>query len=190
MRILDVLRVCAAASVLSCLALTSCTPNQSGASTSTAPSAAAPSSLPASTSVTDTEHNYLGTNARQLAAMIPGCDNKPPQLTVEAVASDAPSLKRFGAALAAASSASECVLRGYAVIVFAFASTQDEATNTAALSRADDYYADGRGWSAAPTSTSVAETERSVVQPVALTLDGEVLSGRATRAAVSETDGR
>jgi hypothetical protein len=123
------------------------------------------------------EPNYFGVDARQLAAMVPGCD-KPPLLTAAAVVAVAPGLKPFSGAVLSASSASECILRGYGVIVFAFRSMHNEKVTTDALLKADDFYAQGLGWSAAPTATSVPETERSVVQPVALTLGGEILSGR------------
>jgi hypothetical protein len=119
---------------------------------------------------------YFGTDARQLVAMIPGCD-RPALLTAAAVASAAPALAHDAAALAAAASASECDLRGYGVIVFRFTSSSKEAVNTAELARVDDYFAQGAGWSAAPTSTALPSAERSVVQPAAVALGGLILTG-------------
>jgi hypothetical protein len=167
-------RTCAAVGALSCLTLTGCASHQSR-STPTATTPLAPLSISASAA----QRSYLGADAVQLATLVPGCD-KPTRLTATAVASDAPALKPFHAAVDSASSAAECVLRGHGVVVFGFRSTQNETINVEALSRADNYYAQGTGWSAAPTSTSVPEAERSVVQPVALTLNGEILSGRAS----------
>jgi hypothetical protein len=67
--------------------------------------------------------------------------------------------------------------------VFQFTSTTNEKINVDALARVDDYYAQGIGWSATPTSTSTPDAERSVVQPPALILDGQILAGHPPEAA-------
>jgi hypothetical protein len=165
---------CVAFGLASCVAIAGCAPNPAGTSTPSASTATTRSPITSTSSAT--EHSYFGADARQLVAMVPGCD-RPTLLSPTAVASIAPALKDNADALAAAASASECVLRGYGVIVFRFTSTTNETINVDALARVDDYYAQGIGWSAAPTSTSTPAAERSVVQPAALILDGQVLTG-------------
>lgn len=112
-----------------------------------------------------------GMSAQRLAARIPGCAHPVNAKT----AIDA--LPRADGLLHGAESAAACTLQGRTAAVITYPTRQAESTAAAAAYADTAYFGAGPGWLAIPTDLSEPVGQQSVVQDLALALNGQILPG-------------
>lgn len=114
-----------------------------------------------------------GTAARALAARIPGCTPQPRTATAAARLGLPDTARLFTGARDAVS----CTLRGRGVVLLTYRSPAAQSAAAAVARASSAYYATGAGWLALPIDRSEPVGQQSVVQDVALALNGQILPG-------------
>jgi hypothetical protein len=110
---------------------------------------------------------------------VPGCTAHDVNLQADATDLGLPYGRRL---MRHALSGATCTLQGRAALLLSYASRQDEAEAAATAYGITAYFAAGAGWLALPLDLSEPVGQQSVVQDVALALDGTIgVGARAPR---------
>lgn len=117
--------------------------------------------------------------ARQWAAQLPGCTSVH-ELAVQQLGSTVPALAKRPAALHTVSSAAECSVEAQELVLLAFTSRGGERATEAGLRNIEPYFAAGPGWLAVAARPDSSTQMLSIVQGVALSLNGTLVDGTVT----------
>ncbi len=114
-----------------------------------------------------------GIPAGQLAARVPGCGRHP----VTARQAARLGFPRSDRLYPPSASGAECRLQGRSALLVSYAGDRAESAAASVAYRGAAYFAVGPGWLAVPLDLSEPVGQQSVVQDVALALNGRVLRG-------------